>query len=404
MQASYDDTIATLKESAEATITQQNTDNNVTMSEAEFNTAVEKEIDAAFEAMYFTRESYMDYLELYAIMDKVQDKVTEGLAPTEEQIQTSYDEKVAAAKEDYEETPKNYESAFVNGSVIYYVPDGVRVVQHILISLTDEQQEELSTLRSEDKNDEADAKREEYLAGIKAEADEVLGKISADHANFLDVMKENSDDTASADGMEFAVAPGGGYYAEDFMNAALAMKEVGETVSYTHLDVYKRQATAQAYIQAIFTDFVELHGDRCYGDDPAVLCGLARLNGRPVTVVALEKGVDTAEKVRRNFGAAHPEGYRKALRQMKLAEKFHRPVICLVDTSGAYCGIGAEERGQGQAIAQNPVSYTHLDVYKRQVSRSYPSFLPRPWRAWWNGPGPLRSSPRAGNQAAMWAT
>ena len=228
VQASYDDTIATLKESAEATITQQNTDNNVTMSEAEFNTAVDKEIDAAFEAMYFTRESYMDYLELYAIMDKVQDKVTEGLAPTEEQIQTAYDEKVAAAKEDYEETPKNYESAFVNGSVIYYVPDGVRVVQHILIGLTDEQQKELSTLRSEDKNDEADAKRAEYLVTIKAEADEVLGKISADHANFLDVMKENSDDTASADGMEFAVAPGGGYYAEDFMNAALAMKEVGE--------------------------------------------------------------------------------------------------------------------------------------------------------------------------------
>ncbi len=115
----------------------------------------------------------------------------------------------------------------------------------------------------------------------------------------------------------------------------------------------KGRPTAQAYIDAIFTDFIEMHGDRCYGDDPAVVCGLARLNGRPVTVVGLEKGVDTAEKVKRNFGAAHPEGYRKALRQMKLAEKFRRPVICLVDTSGAYCGIGAEERGQGQAIAQN---------------------------------------------------
>ena len=141
---------------------------------------------------------------------------------------TTYDEKVQSAQEDYTETPRNYESAFASGSVIYYVPEGVRIVQHILIGLTEEQQTELSTLRGEDKNDEADAKREEYLAGIKAEADEVLGKISADHANFLDVMKENSDDTGSADGMEFAVAPGGSYYAEEFMNAALAMKEVGE--------------------------------------------------------------------------------------------------------------------------------------------------------------------------------
>ena len=99
--------------------------------------------------------------------------------------------------------------------------------------------------------------------------------------------------------------------------------------------------------------FVEMHGDRRFGDDPAVVAGIGYLNGTPITVVGIEKGGDTADKVRRNFGSANPEGYRKALRQIKLAEKFHRPVLCLVDTSGAYCGVGAEERGQGEAIAEN---------------------------------------------------
>ena len=111
--------------------------------------------------------------------------------------------------------------------------------------------------------------------------------------------------------------------------------------------------TAAYFIEAIFTDFWELHGDRCFADDTAVRGGLARLGGLPVTVISLEKGRDTAEKVRRNFGSAHPEGYRKALRLMKQAEKFSRPVVTIVDTSGAYCGIGAEERGQGHAIATN---------------------------------------------------
>ncbi len=115
----------------------------------------------------------------------------------------------------------------------------------------------------------------------------------------------------------------------------------------------KGRATSIDYINNIFHDFVEFHGDRCFGDDKAVITGVARLKDMPVTVIALEKGSTTKEKIMRNFGAAHPEGYRKALRQMKLAEKFQRPIICLVDTSGAYCGIGAEERGQGQAIAEN---------------------------------------------------
>ena len=112
--------------------------------------------------------------------------------------------------------------------------------------------------------------------------------------------------------------------------------------------------TAVDYITKIFGDsFIEFHGDRRFADDKAVIGGIAELCGKPVTVIGLEKGRNLKERMERNFGSAHPEGYRKALRLMKQAEKFHRPVICLVDTSGAYCGIGAEERGQGQAIAEN---------------------------------------------------
>ncbi len=111
--------------------------------------------------------------------------------------------------------------------------------------------------------------------------------------------------------------------------------------------------TCLDYITHIFEDFIELHGDRRYGDDHAVVAGLARLGDLPVTVIGIEKGKDTQDRIWRNFGSPHPEGYRKALRQMKLAEKFHRPIVCLVDTPGAFCGIGAEERGQGQAIAEN---------------------------------------------------
>ena len=122
----------------------------------------------------------------------------------------------------------------------------------------------------------------------------------------------------------------------------------------------KGRPTSLEFITNIFEDFYELHGDRLFGDDPAVIGGLARLNGRPVTVIGIEKGVDTKDKVIRNFGSANPEGYRKALRLMKQAEKFHRPVVCLVDTSGAYCGIGAEERGQGSAIAMNLMEMMNL--------------------------------------------
>ena len=122
----------------------------------------------------------------------------------------------------------------------------------------------------------------------------------------------------------------------------------------------KGRATGLSYIDHIFEDFVELHGDRRFTDDPAIVGGVATLGGRPVTVIAMEKGSDMKDKVRRNFGAPNPEGYRKALRLMKQAEKFRRPVVCFVDTSGAYCGLGAEERGQGQAIAENLVEMAGL--------------------------------------------
>jgi len=107
------------------------------------------------------------------------------------------------------------------------------------------------------------------------------------------------------------------------------------------------------YIQLLFTDFTELHGDRRFADDPAIVCGFARFDGRPVMVVGHQKGRDTKQKLHRNFGMTKPEGYRKALRVMQLAAKFSVPIITLVDTPGAYPGIGAEERGQAEAIANN---------------------------------------------------
>jgi acetyl-CoA carboxylase carboxyl transferase subunit alpha len=114
-----------------------------------------------------------------------------------------------------------------------------------------------------------------------------------------------------------------------------------------------KEETFSRFLRAIFDNFYEFHGDRRFSDDPAVIGGIAFLDGIPVTVIGLEKGIYTKDKIKRNFGSANPEGYRKSLRLMKQAEKFSRPVICFIDTSGAYCGIGAEERGQGQAISQN---------------------------------------------------
>lgn len=156
-----------------------------------------------------------------------------------------------------------------------------------------------------------------------------------------------------------------------------AWKEVNETVTWEQqryeasedaelpetkpMTAYERVQASRAsgrptgadYIRTIFHDFIELHGDRRFADDSAIVAGVAWLRDMPVTVIAIEKGKDLTERFKRNFGSPMPEGYRKALRLMKQAEKFHRPVVCFVDTAGAGCDMGAEERGQGQAIAEN---------------------------------------------------
>jgi acetyl-CoA carboxylase carboxyl transferase subunit alpha len=121
----------------------------------------------------------------------------------------------------------------------------------------------------------------------------------------------------------------------------------------TQLARHQQRPYTLDYIAAVFTDFQELHGDRMYGDDMAIVGGLARLAGEPVVVIGHQKGRDTKERVRRNYGMPKPEGYRKALRLMKLAERFGLPLITLIDTPGAYPGVGSEERGQSEAIARN---------------------------------------------------
>ena len=123
-----------------------------------------------------------------------------------------------------------------------------------------------------------------------------------------------------------------------------------------------KRPTGLDYINNLCADFFELHGDRRFADDGAIVGGVGHFRGLPVTFLAIEKGHSAKERMARSFGAPHPEGYRKALRLMKQAEKFHRPVLCFVDTSGANCGIGAEERGQGQAIAENLMTMMSLDT------------------------------------------
>ncbi|WP_202976458.1 acetyl-CoA carboxylase carboxyltransferase subunit alpha [Anaerophilus nitritogenes] len=121
-----------------------------------------------------------------------------------------------------------------------------------------------------------------------------------------------------------------------------------------------KRPTTLDYIQKITSSFMELHGDRLYKDDSAIIGGIGMIDHIPVTIIGHQKGKDTNENIQRNFGMAHPEGYRKALRLMKQAEKFKRPIITLIDTPGAYCGIEAEERGQGEAIATNILKMSQL--------------------------------------------
>src|SRR2546421_8325664 len=125
---------------------------------------------------------------------------------------------------------------------------------------------------------------------------------------------------------------------------------------------HPKRPYALDYLRSIFSDFVELHGDRLFRDDPAIVGGWARLDGQTVMAIGHQRGRDTKENLKRNFGMAHPEGYRKALRLMKLAEKFHVPVITFIDTPGAWAGLGAEERGQSEAIARNLFEMSRLET------------------------------------------
>ncbi|UCZ52262.1 acetyl-CoA carboxylase carboxyl transferase subunit alpha [Bacillus shivajii] len=125
---------------------------------------------------------------------------------------------------------------------------------------------------------------------------------------------------------------------------------------------HSQRPTTLDYIQRLFTDFLEFHGDRSHGDDEAIVGGIAKFDGKPITIIGHQRGKDTKENIRRNFGMPHPEGYRKALRLMKQADKFQRPVICFIDTKGAFPGKAAEERGQSEAIARNLIEMAALRV------------------------------------------
>ncbi|KRU26312.1 subunit alpha of acetyl-CoA carboxylase carboxyltransferase [Clostridium sporogenes] len=136
-----------------------------------------------------------------------------------------------------------------------------------------------------------------------------------------------------------------------------ASKNAWQRVTLARL---KERPTALDYINIIFDDFIELHGDRSFSDDQSIVCGIGLLDNKSVTVIAQQKGKNIKDNIKRNFGMPKPEGYRKALRIMKQAEKFKRPVVCFIDTSGAFCGIDAEERGQGEAIARNLLEMSRL--------------------------------------------
>jgi len=130
----------------------------------------------------------------------------------------------------------------------------------------------------------------------------------------------------------------------------------------TELARHSQRPFTMDYVERIFSDWSEVHGDRSYGDDPAIVCGMARYHGDEVMVIGHQKGRDTKQRVYRNFGQANPEGYRKALRCMKMAEKFGRAIFTFIDTPGAYPGLGAEERGQAEAIARNLREMARLEV------------------------------------------
>jgi len=178
--------------------------------------------------------------------------------------------------------------------------------------------------------------------------------------NYLDFEQSIADLEAKIEALRFAGKGGDINLNEEINKLRVKSRKLTESI-FTSLTPWQISQLARHplrpytldYVAQTFTDFEELHGDRVFADDPAIVGGLARLDGRPVVVIGHQKGRDTREKVRRNFGMPRPEGYRKAMRLMHLAERFHLPLITLIDTPGAYPGVGAEERGQSEAIARN---------------------------------------------------
>ncbi|OGI58755.1 MAG: acetyl-CoA carboxylase carboxyltransferase subunit alpha, partial [Candidatus Muproteobacteria bacterium RBG_19FT_COMBO_61_10] len=178
--------------------------------------------------------------------------------------------------------------------------------------------------------------------------------------NYLDFEQSIADLDAKIEALRYADKNSGLNINEEINRLRMKSRKLTESI-FTALTPWQISQVARHpqrpytldYIGAMFTDFQELHGDRAFADDPAIVAGIARLEGRPVMVIGQQKGRDTREKVKRNFAMPRPEGYRKALRLMKTAERFQLPVLTFIDTPGAYPGVGAEERGQSEAIARN---------------------------------------------------
>lgn len=197
-------------------------------------------------------------------------------------------------------------------------------------------------------------KREEQrivLADIlRLHQDKILNNVQSDNTDIKNGFKSDNQELMKTVEEDNRIWP-------DFVPS-------GDFTPWEHVQLAraKTRPTGKDYIEALFDDFMEFHGDRHCGDDPAVIGGVAFFHGQPVTVLVQEKGEGTKENITRNFGMVSPEGYWKSLRLMQQAEKFHRPVICLVDTPGAFCGLEAEERGQGEAIAKNLYTLAGLTV------------------------------------------
>jgi len=187
--------------------------------------------------------------------------------------------------------------------------------------------------------------------------------------NYLEFEQPIADLQAKIDELRFATAGSEINLTEEIGRLEAKIRDITEQIfanlqpwQIVQLARHPQRPYALDYVKAIFTDWEELHGDRHYSDDPAIVCGVARIEGRACVVIGQQKGRDTKERTRRNFGMPRPEGYRKALRLMKLAEKFNLPLLTFIDTPGAYPGIGAEERNQSEAIARNLYEMSRLRI------------------------------------------